>query len=566
MAYLRHEILPQDDEEARIVLLTIDRYYLDQNDDGDDILRFTQEGKGKICIPPQLRQQALEAGHNVPAAGHLGIMKTYQRVANSYYWPQIHKDVRNYVTRCRACTLAKPPPRKYREALGIRPVADDVWKYVHMDIWGPGGTHRTWGGNRKVLALVDACSKFVVLRAIAHETADIIADVLTQLFSQYGPPEELISDRAQVFTGKLTTQLLTSHGITRRLVIPRHPRANGQVERFFRTLRASLGAIVQELGPEGHDCWDEYLVHVAYAYNTSVHATVGDTPFYLFYGRDPAQNAPFTLDEDFDLLTQNREDAIRHTEAARWTAIQKANEVAYKNRQYYNRRANPQTINVGDKVFVECPTPPHAPNPKLLRKYDGPYIVHEVGIHKITLRTHCGRYQKEVHRDKLRPSFEPEGPYEDEPDDDDDGDGDDDDADDDTGRPEGTESPADPDPMEGPSGPRQREPAPGPSGPPNPQPAPGGLPPAPAPLRRNNLIPGAAGKPRGFVEVKDLPLAPDNPDMETDEDPYADDARSPEINCMLRAAPEINRMEKLLHHCRQVGFSPGNVDLWSVGN
>jgi hypothetical protein len=204
------------------------------------------------------------------------------------------------------------------------------------------------------------------------------------------------------------------------LVIPRHPRANGQVERFFRTLRASLGAIVQELGPEGHDCWDEYLVHVAYAYNTSVHATVGDTPFYLFYGRDPAQNAPFTLDEDLDLLTQSREDAIRHAEAARWTAIQKANEAAYKNRLYYNQRANPQTINVGDKVFVECPTPPHAPNPKLLRKYDGPYIVHEVGIHKITLRTHCGLYQKEVHRDKLRPSFEPEGPYEDEPDDDDD--------------------------------------------------------------------------------------------------------------------------------------------------
>ncbi len=36
---------------------------------------------------------------------------------------------------------------------------------------------------------------------------------------------------------------------------------------------------------EDKDDWDQYLNQLAYAYNTSVHATTGYTPFEIVYGR-----------------------------------------------------------------------------------------------------------------------------------------------------------------------------------------------------------------------------------------------------------------------------------------
>lgn len=44
----------------------------------------------KLVLPSDLRKEALHEAHDVPQSGHLGIDKTYQRLAVSYYyWPRM---------------------------------------------------------------------------------------------------------------------------------------------------------------------------------------------------------------------------------------------------------------------------------------------------------------------------------------------------------------------------------------------------------------------------------------------------------------------------------------------
>ena len=61
-----------------------------------------------------------------------------------------------------------------------------------------------------------------------------------------------------------------------------HPQCDGLVERFNQALKHML---VSSLKDHPFD-WDDCLQKVCMAYNTSVHAPSGYTPFYLLYGRE----------------------------------------------------------------------------------------------------------------------------------------------------------------------------------------------------------------------------------------------------------------------------------------
>ena len=62
-----------------------------------------------------------------------------------------------------------------------------------------------------------------------------------------------------------------------------HPETQGLDERFNGTLIRILKMYVSENQTD----WDLFLCRVLFAYRTSYHESIGDSPFYLVYGRDP---------------------------------------------------------------------------------------------------------------------------------------------------------------------------------------------------------------------------------------------------------------------------------------
>ena len=62
---------------------------------------------------------------------------------------------------------------------------------------------------------------------------------------------------------------------------PYHPQCNGIVERFNRTLLGMLVTTVDSYPSS----WEQNIRRVCLAYNSSVHASTGFSPFFLMFGR-----------------------------------------------------------------------------------------------------------------------------------------------------------------------------------------------------------------------------------------------------------------------------------------
>ncbi|UYV66587.1 hypothetical protein LAZ67_4002205 [Cordylochernes scorpioides] len=60
-----------------------------------------------LVVPKQMRVAILREAHDAPMAGHLGFAKTYDRIIRQYFWPGLHRSVRQYVAHCRECQRRK---------------------------------------------------------------------------------------------------------------------------------------------------------------------------------------------------------------------------------------------------------------------------------------------------------------------------------------------------------------------------------------------------------------------------------------------------------------------------
>ena len=45
----------------------------------------------------------MSVAHDIPAAGHLGVAKTKDRLLRHFYWPSINKDVKEFGRSCDVC-------------------------------------------------------------------------------------------------------------------------------------------------------------------------------------------------------------------------------------------------------------------------------------------------------------------------------------------------------------------------------------------------------------------------------------------------------------------------------
>ena len=76
-----------------------------------------------------------------------------------------------------------------------------------------------------------------------RERTRLVCDGLRAAISCYGPPEQLLTDNARVFTGRffappvevLFDAICREHGIEHLLTLPRSPTTTGKIERFHRT-------------------------------------------------------------------------------------------------------------------------------------------------------------------------------------------------------------------------------------------------------------------------------------------------------------------------------------------
>jgi transposase InsO family protein len=151
-----------------------------------------------------------------------------------------------------------------------------------MDILGP--LPRTKHGNRFSLVIADRFSKVTKTIPLRTVNALSVARAFCDHWAYvYGPSISLLADNGPQFTVKLFQAVCVELGIQKVFTTAYNPQTNGKVERYNRTILASL----REYVAQRQDDWDDCTSAVMFAYNGRVHATLGMPPFELALSRPP---------------------------------------------------------------------------------------------------------------------------------------------------------------------------------------------------------------------------------------------------------------------------------------
>ena len=238
-------------------------------------------------LPPPLQRWALERHHDDPLGGHLGGDKVYSRLSRRFFWEGMHRDTHAYVKTCMVCQQRKSPRLP---GLGsLQPiVVSEPGHTVALDFCGPFPA--TARGNAYVLVVTDHFTKHVEAFATPDQTKETVATILVdEYFCRYGAPTRLLSDRGATFLSDVVRAATDAFAVKKTNTSPYHPQTDGLTERFNATMANMLASFAAQ------DDWDLYLRKVVFAYNTAEQASVGDTPFYLTFGRDARFPSDATL-------------------------------------------------------------------------------------------------------------------------------------------------------------------------------------------------------------------------------------------------------------------------------
>jgi len=208
---------------------------------------FIKEGslykrnKGKIV--KVIRKYELEAVmymmHDHPTAGHFGIKSTYERIKGRYYWNNMKEDIENYVKSCDQCQRrGKPQGENELSSIKIK----EPFYQIGIDFVGP--LPITERGNRYIIVAMDYFTKWPEARAVSEATAkETSRFIYEDIICRHGCPKKILSDRGSHFNNQLIKELMKKFEIRHNLSTPYHPKTNGLVERFNKTLCEALAKL-----------------------------------------------------------------------------------------------------------------------------------------------------------------------------------------------------------------------------------------------------------------------------------------------------------------------------------
>ncbi|XP_023738284.1 uncharacterized protein LOC111886280 [Lactuca sativa] len=118
-----------------------------------------------------------------------------------------------------------------------------AFKFVRYSIYGglTSWDHSQYQkGNKYILVTVDYVSKWAEAQALPTNDAQVVVRFLKKLFSRFGVPKALISDRVTHFTNDQLDKVLQKYGVHHRFSTSYHPQTSGQTEVTNRALNRIL--------------------------------------------------------------------------------------------------------------------------------------------------------------------------------------------------------------------------------------------------------------------------------------------------------------------------------------
>ena len=375
MEYLESNKLPTDREKARVVVLLSAQMCMWQRllyhlwwPQRKDIRSSTRR---QLAVPQVLRQEIMRLQHDELLSGHLGFNKTYERMREKYWWPNMWTTVKEYVLSCPECQQRKSSRQKPFGLMTPITGVSRPFEKVACDIVGPLPCSNA--GNKYLITFTDYLTRWPEAFAVEETSAETVARVFVeQIICRHGAPEKFLTDNGSSFCNELMQEVNKLLQITPQRSTPYHPECNGLVEKFNGTLTKMLSMYISEHPKD----WDVFLPYVLFAYRTSVQPSTGESPFFLMFARDPAfpydlmygmaptTDAPATIHEYRGGMIQRISDGYERAQRC----LQKAQA---SQRNHYDARHRPPTLGVGDLVLLKA----QKRQSKFSKRWIGPFRI-----------------------------------------------------------------------------------------------------------------------------------------------------------------------------------------------
>lgn len=312
---------------------------------------LTSEFSWKEVVPCELREQVINENHAEPKAGHLGVFKTYRRLALRYFWPGMHQDVVKFVGSCIKCLSYKPQNHQTLGEMGRPKQCSRPFQMISIDLMGPLPVTRKQ--NSYILVITCCFSKFCLIFPLKAATSTAVTRILEDsVILVHGVPQTIFLDNGSQFISKITESLFKQYNIPNIYYTPKYTPQVNTVERYNRTIITCLSTFVED----DHRTWDTFIPKVQFAINNSVNEATGYTPSFLVFGRELVTCGNHYIDNDLgdevlflprDVYAENLgclSEFFGIVQAKLWHAH-------VKNTSHYNLRRKPSEFNVGDVVM-----------------------------------------------------------------------------------------------------------------------------------------------------------------------------------------------------------------------
>nr|GEW07820.1 reverse transcriptase domain-containing protein [Tanacetum cinerariifolium] len=276
------------------------------------------------CVHGQQAFKILKACHEGPSGGHHGTNLTAKKVFDAgFFWPSIYHDAHEMIKTCDIC-----------QRQGKISQIDEM----------PQNT-------------VDYLSKWVEAKALPTNDIRVVVKFLKSLFSRFGIPRAIISDRKTYFCNDQFTRVMIKYGVIHRLATAYHPQTSGQVEVSNRGLKRILERTVRK------NCasWSDKLDDALWAFRTAYKTSIGCTPYKLVYGKschlliELEHKAYWALKHvNFDLKTVGDHRKLQLNELSELRDQAYENSMIYKERtkKLHDSKIKNRILNVGNQVLL----------------------------------------------------------------------------------------------------------------------------------------------------------------------------------------------------------------------
>lgn len=253
-----------------------------------------ETGYDRLCIPLKRRREIFDRFHNL---SHRGVKASKRYLMSKYYWPNMSKDITEWIRACIPCGQAKSGI-KAKAPLGKFETDLDRFHTIHIDLITMDSEIN---GCKNVLTMIDRTTSWPEAVPLESTDAKTVAwNIVNSWIKNLGVPKVIVTDQGKQFESELFKALCQLLGTKRCRTTPYHPQCNAKVERFHKTFKEAIAAT-------SPGDWYTSLPIVLLSLRNAYKEDINATPASLVYGKDltlPNElivkpDEPGKLDENF---------------------------------------------------------------------------------------------------------------------------------------------------------------------------------------------------------------------------------------------------------------------------